>query len=852
MADNVGSILGVLKLDATQFHAEIEKAVAELEALSGKDVKIKVELTGLDKVAAEAAAADAALDGLDESTKKVDRTAKGTGPDIHLLGAAIIGLVPTIVPIAAAAAGFGAAFIGMGAAGVAAFFGIKQEMAAGTATGVAYTRGIDDLKTGFSGLARVAAGNVLGSFESVVSTIKAELPGLTSEVGGLATVTGKTAVEAIDGLIGGFKAFGPLMDTISIQVLHAMTSFDSWNNGNGVKGFASYLTGIMPQVEADLGAVATATGHLIQAFSGLGLGSLSILRMLSSILSAIPVDVLTVLAQDATAVYFGFKTWSILSSMIHGVSDALLGMNADLAISKSAMLGFNLAFGVIGAGIAILSVLFAHNGEAAQATAAQVGDYTSALEASNGAINDNIRATTVKALTDAGAFEQAKQFGISQAQLTDAVLAGGPAVTALTDKVNSYTAAQAASMPHNEVALRQQGQLVDTGNALNGTLTSQAGAFATAKGNQADYNAAMKTGNVASDQAAAAEARHAAALGMTVPAFEAATAAAQKDGTQADATRNKMILEGDAAGILKADLDALSGKALSAAQAQNQFESSLNALTKRATGAAITLKGMSSASVTLRGNILQNVTAAEADAEATARETGSNEAGRQKLIALRTQIINNAVAHGVNRASVTRYIDSVLSIPAKETTNIVANTSGASAAVANFKRTLESINGKTVYTYIRTVATGDKSPGAQGMAHAGPAMRHGGFLSFAKGDIVQSFATGSLPTSATIAPDGANLVQWAERGTGGEAFIPLGPDNRSRSLDIWAEAGRRMGVSPNGGGQGSPRVQVNVVVTNPFTGEQVTAQTKSVVVKTLASHAAQSAVNARQMNGVQR
>jgi TP901 family phage tail tape measure protein len=50
----------------------------------------------------------------------------------------------------------------------------------------------------------------------------------------------------------------------------------------------------------------------------------------------------------------------------------------------------------------------------------------------------------------------------------------------------------------------------------------------------------------------------------------------------------------------------------------------------------------------------------------------------------------------------------------------------------------------------------------------------------------------SMPTSATIQPAQAGLVQWAEPSTKGEAFIPLG--GGKRSVDIWQETGRRLGV----------------------------------------------------------
>ncbi|MBK9181418.1 MAG: phage tail tape measure protein [Acidimicrobiales bacterium] len=78
--------------------------------------------------------------------------------------------------------------------------------------------------------------------------------------------------------------------------------------------------------------------------------------------------------------------------------------------------------------------------------------------------------------------------------------------------------------------------------------------------------------------------------------------------------------------------------------------------------------------------------------------------------------------------------------------------------------------------------------------------------SHAQGGIVDYFANGGESHVAQIAPAGAWRV-WAEPETGGEAYIPLSPAKRARSLDIWEETGRRLGV-----GAGP---SVSIVVNNP-------------------------------------
>ena len=64
----------------------------------------------------------------------------------------------------------------------------------------------------------------------------------------------------------------------------------------------------------------------------------------------------------------------------------------------------------------------------------------------------------------------------------------------------------------------------------------------------------------------------------------------------------------------------------------------------------------------------------------------------------------------------------------------------------------------------------------------------GGFRAYAAGGI------NNLPKSAMIQNPKANLVQWAEPETGGEAFIPLAPSKRKRSLEIWQKTGELLGA----------------------------------------------------------
>lgn len=71
-----------------------------------------------------------------------------------------------------------------------------------------------------------------------------------------------------------------------------------------------------------------------------------------------------------------------------------------------------------------------------------------------------------------------------------------------------------------------------------------------------------------------------------------------------------------------------------------------------------------------------------------------------------------------------------------------------------------------------------------------------GTTSNADGSVTDYYADGGLRENhvAQIAPAGTMRV-WAEPETGGEAYIPLAESKRGRSLAIWEETGRRLGVN---------------------------------------------------------
>jgi hypothetical protein len=256
----------------------------------------------------------------------------------------------------------------------------------------------------------------------------------------------------------------------------------------------------------------------------------------------------------------------------------------------------------------------------------------------------------------------------------------------------------------------------------------------------------------------------AAQYGATTGAVNTAEAA-MRNAAQATAAQTlQMQMQDDAAGLLKGALDKLNGKTLSAADAQNAFDSSLanfgdhvTATGKKIHFTTTSINDMSSASVDLRGQLNTMVRNLEGVVEANGGFKNSTVGARAEMERMRQKIIDTAVAHGVDRKAATDYVDALLKIPksipptktdindaaAKAkldalkkklddlgipvTAEVIANTSAADAAIARTAAQLRALDGATATTYLNTVTSTNK----QNSGSAGTGIGHatGGVIS---------------------------------------------------------------------------------------------------------------------------
>lgn len=675
----------------------------------------------------------------------------------------LLGLAPAILaaaaPIAGAAVGLGVGFGVMGIAGVLAFKGIKDAMVVGDGVGNQYAAGLQGLKGDMNALAGTSANAMLSSFNQIVGDINTRMPYLHTMIGEGSVALGQMGGTALRGVLDGLQTMNPLLQAGQVELGKFVTWLFSFNGTSGFQSFIAYSVNNLPSVMHLLENLVITAGHILSAFAPLGPVMITMLTGLTDGLNALPLPVLAGLVTSATLLGPALKT-----AFAPGV--------AALIVSVAESIGFtgvmaNLAVPVVG----ILTALIAGIGVAAAASAMSTGtgtaalvDYGNAVERDNGLIGENIRLQAAHAATTKEMRDAAESLGISTQTVIQAMLGDHAAQTQVNDVMST-------AIDRRQELRRGDENLTDTSlrlKAAKDTLSGGIGANSSAITNNIDaykaYKDAVETGTSVTSAHSAALQLQAGQYGTTVAAIASAQAAQDKTGQSTADTTIKMQLQNDAAGILKMTLDGLNGKAISAAQAQNAFDSSIanmgdhvSATGKKITFTTTSIGDMSAASVALRGQLNTQVTGLQAVVEANGGLDESTGKAKAQMEAMRTQIIENAVAHGVDRDAVTAYVDNLLTIPKSiPPTKIDVDTAAAIANIESFKGHLASIQDRLVTVTERTL----KDPGGMGSSIGGRE----------NGSLAGGAATGGLIHAGFSATSPAYLAG------GGSPFVPRGVD----------------------------------------------------------------------------
>ena len=721
MPTSSGDINASISLDASEFRrvaAQVRNEARDLGALSPT---VNVD-ANVGRALSDLAAVDAAERRVGSSSVDMGKQGR-TG--ILALVAAAPAAVAALGPIGAAAIGLGASFGVMAVSGVLAIKGIKDAMAEGTRTGDQYTVGLGSMEGMLDQLSHSAAVGMLGAFNGAVQDLSARMPFLNRMIYDASGQLGTLGGTALHGVLDAMQALNPLITAGGVELNKFVGWLAAMPASNGFSQFVDYAITNLPSVMTLIEGLVTMVGHVVESLAPLGPAVIAGFQVFTDIVNALPLPVLAGVVTAVAALGLSLKLLGngMIAPVIVSIAEAigLTGVMANLAVP---------VVGLLLAAITGLAVGFAASAASGGQATTVLTDYGDALQRDNDLLGVNVRATAAKALQDAGAFDAAKQLGISQAELTNGVLHQGDAWNVLQGKLD------AARTKIQGMGVTQGAEATRLGTALN-IVTKAYGQnhdqIVKAQGAEANYNAAMNDQNGTTTALAGA-------LGMTGNAYQAAVAAQAQAKASTDANTASMQLQNDAAGLLKAALDGLNGKAISAAQAQNSFDSSLvnmgdhvTATGKKVHFTTTSINDMSSASVTLRGQLNSQVQNLQNVVEANGGLANSTGKARQQMVTMRQQIIDNAVAHGVDRAAVTAYIDKILSIPKSvPPTKLQVDAAQALADAKALQSYINSMHGTTLTNRIYSiysenhVSTGQGGSGGQTRADGGPIYRADG------------------------------------------------------------------------------------------------------------------------------
>ena len=766
-----GTLVGYLRLDSSQWHEELRRAGIAAEALEASSPDIDIDVNAEEAVARLRAVGDEA----EETGRRVERAGKdGVAKGINPLAAALGVLGPAIGPLGGAVAGLAAGLGVMGAAGVVAIMGIKREMEEGTALGSQYRGVLDDAKGVLDGITHSGAEAFFGSVTQMVGTLKDHTGELTPLLAETAGYLGQTANNLLEGALSALEVLRPVIREVSAYVLELSERFSQGMDGEGFRAFVDYVAGVLPQVLDTLGSLVMAVGNIVSAASPLGGVVLEALELVATAIASIDPSVLQAVAVVAGSAYTAFVAYRALSglpALFQSIAGGASSMGAGFGAAATGAQRFQAAMGLVGLAVGAASAIYSAFASRNQEVATATANYTDALIQSNGAIDENVRLTALKKAQDDGAIEQGKMLGLSTNDVVDAYLGQADALAKIDPAYAAATKTQLAK--------------VNADQADASTMSDLMVAHLELKNKVGDSNTALTDAKTKAQQ-------HAEVTG--------AASRAQQDYARSVYTATDYVNE------QKAALDAWKSAVESAITNTLSLEGAHDAATRRLKEAnkAVresngNLKGNSDSALKARESVRSYAEAKVREAQEVQRTTGSNVKANAVIEAGRKALYDSMRQAGLTKAEAQRLIDKYLQIPKSVKTNIDLASEAAQRRAQILKETIAAIRDKSITI---TVKQRLQNVGklATNLQNPDDAYANGGITAYANGGVT-AFANGSENHVAQIAPAGAMRL-WAEPETGGEAYIPLHPAKRDRSLAIWEETGKRLGALGQGGGSG--------------------------------------------------
>ena len=368
---------------------------------------------------------------------------------------------------------------------------------------------------------------------------------------------------------------------------------------------------------------------------------------------------------------------------IAATAKAMRELELASKLSRFALSPWGLA---LAAGVTALGIFTKSHIDAAR----RVADLTDAIQQDSGVIGDNTRALVANKLEKDGALATGQKLGINLDTLTNAALGNRQAFDEATR------------------ALAEHGDAAGVGAIEAGKYLA---ALAQTANDTGKATAAQQ--RIASATDAAATSTRNATDTMSLAAPTADDLASAISGVAQAAQGSVNVLD-----VLSKTLDGLIGLHTDAARAGIQFQASIDGITAAVKKNGVTLDVNTDKGRAVMGAILDAADAAEKDAEARAKETGSVEEASKAYAAHVDQLKKTLLQSGLSKQAVDDLIKEYANVPPDVFTQIVADTQQANDAIAATKGMLSALP-RTVSIAINATAS-LPARGVQARASGGP------------------------------------------------------------------------------------------------------------------------------------
>lgn len=431
-----------------------------------------------------------------------------------------------------------------------------------------------------------------------------------------------------------------------------------------------------------------------------------------------------------------------------------------LGISGGAAAG---AIGRVSAALTIATLLVGSFIQQQAESAQRTDEFADSLDSATGAVTDYTRELVVKRLQEQGAFDAVKKAGISQRELTDAVIEGGEALDAVNAKIDKMSTGT---------------------NALGGFFDGTYAGLQTAYGNINRLNEELDAGHEAwENQAAAADDSSEATLTAAEAYDKAADKARELESnltTLIDTINKANGVGQDAVSTNARYRDAIAGIAEEVQKQQDAYEEANGSLD----GFTFSIDESTtagSANADMFADLAKKAQdAAKAQFDLDVRTMSITDATNKYVDTLgnsRQAMYDQILALTGNADAAQRLTDKIFAIPDKKTTQMIVDTYTAQQDLDKF---FVLNNGRTIYAHVEGSLRGGYADGG----YTGPGGKYEVAGVVHRGEFVSTAQT-------TANPDNRSALEFMQRGgvIRGYADGGYADRERNRAQEAWARNG---------------------------------------------------------------